>query len=52
MIFARFQWKLKSKLLRGAPVRLGVEVAHFDSSVDNGNDTDANQIFFNGQYTF
>jgi len=52
MVFAGLQWKLKSKLLGGAPVRLGVEVAHFDSSVDNGNDTDANQIIFSGQYTF
>jgi hypothetical protein len=52
MMFAGVQWKMKSKLLGGAPVRLGVEVAHFDSSVNNGSDSDANQIIFSGQYTF
>jgi len=52
MIFGGVQWKLTSKLIGGAPVRLGVEVAHFESQVKNGNEPDANQIIFSGQFNF
>jgi hypothetical protein len=52
MAFAGVQWKLTSKLAGGAPIRFGVEVAHFDSQVRNGPEPDANQIIFSGQFDF
>jgi len=52
MVFAGVHRKLKSKLLGGAPVRFGVEIAHFESEVKNGEEPDANQIIFSGQFNF
>ncbi len=52
MVFGGVQWKLTSKLMGGAPVRFGVEVAHFDSQVKSGSEPDANQIIFSGQFNF
>ena len=52
MMFAGVHRKLKSKLLGGTPVRFGVEIAHFESEVKNGEEPDANQIIFSGQFNF
>lgn len=52
MVFAGLEYKLKSALLGGAPVRFGVEVAHFESEIKNGEEPDANQIIFSGSYHF
>lgn len=52
MAFAGLQWKLTSELMGGAPILLGVEIAHFDSEVKDGSNPDANQIILSGQFNF
>ena len=52
MVFGGLEYKLKSALMGGAPVRLGVEVSHFESEIKNGEEPDANQIIFSGSFHF